>query len=108
MFSLVNLLWLVLAGLLALYWWQSGLYKGRARDLATAHCSQLGLQLLDQSMVIIGFWPARGAAGQLVFRRTYQFEFSSIGDQRYQGKLVLLGTALKSIELETYRMPESD
>ena len=40
MFSLLNLLWLALAGILALYWWQSGLYKGRARDLATAHCER--------------------------------------------------------------------
>lgn len=108
MFSLVNLLWLALAGVLAIYWWQSGLYKGRARDLATAHCQQLGLQLLDQSMVIIGFWPMRSRAGSMVFRRSYQFEFSSTGDRRYQGKLVLEGTALKTIELEAYRLPDSD
>jgi hypothetical protein len=108
MFSLVNLLWLLLAGLLALYWWQSGQFKGRARDLATAHCQQLGLQLLDQSMVIVGFWPVRSHGGSLVFRRSYQFEFSSIGDRRYQGKLVLEGMDLKSIELEAYRLPESD
>ena len=108
MFSPVNLLWLVLLGLLALYWWQSGQFKGRARDLATAHCRQLGLQLLDQSMVIVGFWPVRSRAGGLVFRRRYQFEFSSIGDRRYQGKLVLEGMDLKTIELEAYRLPESD
>jgi hypothetical protein len=108
MFSLTNLLLLVLAGGLALYWWQSGVYKGRARDLATAHCQQLGLQLLDQSMVIIGFWPIRSRAGQLAFRRSYQFEFSSVGDRRYQGKLVLEGMLLKSIELEAYSLPDSD
>ncbi len=108
MFSLTNLLWLVLAGMLAFYWWQSGQFKGRARDLATAHCRQLGLQLLDQSMVIVGFWPVRSRAGGLVFRRSYQFEFSSTGDRRYQAKLVLEGMVLKSIELEAYRLPESD
>lgn len=108
MFSLGNLLWLVLAAMLAIYWWQSGLYKGRARELATAHCQQLGLQLLDQSMVIVGFWPVRDRSGRLVFRRSYQFEFSSTGDKRYQGKLVLEGILLKSIQLEVYRPPESD
>ena len=108
MFSLANLLWLLLAAMLALYWWQSGQFKGRARDLATAHCQQLGLQLLDQSMVIVGFWPARSRAGSLMFRRSYQFEFSSTGERRYQGKLVLEGMVLKSIELEAYRLPESD
>lgn len=108
MFSLGNLLWLLLAAMLAIYWWQSGLYKGRARELATAHCQQLGLQLLDQSMVIVGFWPVRDRSGRLVFRRSYQFEFSSTGDKRYQGKLVLEGILLKSIQLEVYRPPESD
>ncbi|MDH3219743.1 MAG: DUF3301 domain-containing protein [Gammaproteobacteria bacterium] len=107
MFGLDKLLWLVLAAMLALYWWQSGLYKGRARDLATTHCSQLGLQLLDQSMVIVGFWPVR-AAGRLVFRRSYQFEFASTGDQRYQGRLVMEGMNLKSISLEPYKLPDSE
>lgn len=108
MFSLTNLLWLALAAMLALYWWQSGQFKGRARDLATAHCQQLGIQLLDQSMVIVGFWPVRDRSGSLVFRRSYQFEFSSTGDRRYQGRLVLEGMRLKSIELEAYRLPDSD
>ena len=108
MFSLENLLWLVLAGMLGLYWWQSGLFKGRARQLANTHCRQLELQLLDQSMVIIGFWPIRGDSGRLMFRRSYQFEFSSTGDRRYQGKLILEGIHLKSIELEAYKLPEPD
>lgn len=107
MFGLINLTGLALLGLLGLYWWQSGLFKGRARALATEHCSQLGLQLLDQSMVIVGFRPVRGPAGRLVFRRSYQFEFSSTGARRYQGKLVLEGMALKAIDLEAYRLPES-
>ena len=108
MFSFGNLLLLIVIGLVAGYWWQSGLYKGRARRLATAHCRHLGLQLLDQSMVIVGLWPVRTAAGNLVLRRTYQFEFSSIGDRRYQGKLVLFGMQLQSLELEAYKMPDSD
>jgi hypothetical protein len=108
MFSLTKLLLLILAGVIAVYWWQSGLFKGRARELATAHCRQLGLQLLDQSMVITGIRPALSGSGKIVFRRTYQFEFSSIGDRRYQGLLVMQGMRLKSIELETYKLPDPD
>jgi hypothetical protein len=108
MFSLVNLLCLVLVGLAALYWWQSGLFKGRARQLATEHCRQLDLQLLDQSMVITGFRPVRNSSGNLDFRRTYQFEFSSTGDRRYRGELILEGMALKSIDLETYKISGSE
>ena len=108
MFSLTKLLLLILAGVIAVYWWQSGLFKGRARELATAHCRQLGLQLLDQSMVITGIRPALSGSGRIEFRRTYQFEFSSIGDRRYQGLLVMQGMRLKSIELETYKLPDPD
>jgi hypothetical protein len=108
MFSLLNLLALLLTGLAALYWWQSGLYKGRAREFVMTHCRQLGLQLLDQSMVITGIWPARGETGQLVFRRTYEFEFSSVGDQRYRGRAILTGMRLSSIDLEAYKVLPPD
>jgi len=108
MFSLVNLLLLILVGATAVYWWQSGLFKGRARELATAHCRQLDLQLLDQSMVITAIWPALSQSGKIEFRRTYQFEFSSVGDRRYQGQLVMQGMHLKSIKLETYKLPDPD
>jgi hypothetical protein len=108
MFSLTKLLLLILAGMIAVYWWQSGLFKGRARELAADHCRQLGLQLLDQSMVIIAIRPILGSGGRIEFRRTYQFEFSSTGDRRYQGKLVMEALRLKSIELEAYKLPDPD
>jgi hypothetical protein len=105
MFSLVKLLLLILLGGIAVYWWQSGHFKGRAREFANEHCRQLGLQLLDQSMVIVGIWPVRGADGKLVLRRRYQFEFASLGDRRYQGRLVMLGNKLYTIDLEPYKLP---
>ncbi len=107
MFSLENLLVLILAAVAASYWLRSGEYKGRARELAMSHCRELNLQFLDYSMVIVGFRPVRDA-GRFAFRRSYQFEFASAGDRRYTGRLVLIGMTLKSIELETYRLPESD
>ena len=108
MFSLTNLLLLILAGVIAVYWWQSGLFKGRARELAAAHCRQLGLQLLDQSMVINAIRPVLSSGGRIEFRRTYQFEFSSTGDRRYQGQLVMQAMRLESIELEAYKLPDAD
>lgn len=107
MFDFGTLLLLILAALIGAYWWQSGVYKGRAREAAVAHCRELGLQLLDQSMVIVGFWPVSDR-GRLTFRRRYQFEFSSVGDRRYQGRLVLVGLRLESIELEPYKLPGAE
>ena len=108
MFTLSNLLWLLVAGILLVYWWHSGSFKGRARELAIAHCLQFDLQLLDQSMVIRGIWPLRHGKNGLALRRSYQFEFTSTGEQRYQGVLVLEGMNLKSIDLEAYKIPESN
>lgn len=108
MFTLTNLLWLLVAGTILVYWWHSGSYKGRARNLAVAHCQQLNLQLLDQSIVIIGIWLLRTESNGFTIRRTYQFEFTSTGEHRYQGVLVLAGMHLKSIELDTYKIPEVD
>lgn len=101
----LSLLMLALAVIIAIYWWRSGVFKGRARDLASDHCQQLGLQLLDQSMVITGLWPVRGVDGRLMLRRRYEFEFASLGDRRYRGRLVLVGMRLESIDLEAYKLP---
>lgn len=108
MFTLSNLLWLLVAGLFLVYWWNSGSYKGRARELAIAHCRQFDLQLLDQTVVIRGIWPVKSDDSGLHLRRRYQFEFTSTGEQRYQGILVLEGMNLKSIDLEAYKIPGSD
>lgn len=105
---MIELMLALLLGLILLYWWHSGAYKGRARLLAEQHCREYRLQLLDQSMVIRGLWPGRKSDGRWDLRRTYQFEFTSTGDQRYLGNLVLLGMALQSIELETYKLPPDE
>jgi len=108
MSGLVKLLLLILLGGVGVYWWQSFYFKGLALDFAREHCRQLGLQLLDESMVIVGFWPLRGRDGRLQLRRRYQFEFASLGDRRYRGRLVLIGSKLQSIQLEVYKMLPDD
>ena len=98
--------WLLIPLAAVLYLWHSDPFKALARELASRYCADLELQLLDQSVVIRGLWPARDDDGRLRLRRTYQFEFASTGDRRYQGIIVLLGLRVQSIELETYRLPE--
>lgn len=101
-----NVIVMILIAFVLHYWWQSGEYKARAMDFALQHCRQLGLQLLDQSMVIRGYWPVRLGNGRWLIRRTYQFEFTSTGQQRYRGSLVLFDKKLDSIALEAYQLPE--
>ena len=108
MFSAIDLIWLTLLGGGVLYLWRSGQFKGRARGLAIRHCDEHGLQLLDHSMVISAIWPVRADDGRLQLRRKYRFEFSSTGDRRYQGEVVLVGLRLDSIELEAYKLPSDE
>jgi hypothetical protein len=103
-----NLLILLTLCLLFFYWWHSGDFKALAMRFASQHCDQFELQLLDQSMVIKGLWLEKNPDGALSVRRRYQFEFSSTGEQRYQGVLTMVGLKLKLISIETYQLPHSD
>lgn len=105
MFSPVDSIWLLLLCGGVFYLWRSGQFKDRALQFAFDHCKRLELQLLDHSMVIVGLWPVRDVSGRLVLRRRYRFEFASTGDDRYQGKLTLVGLQLDCIDLEAYKLP---
>lgn len=80
----------VLAGL-AWLWFDSL----RARDAGVRAvrqaCEAEGLQLLDETVAIIGLKPQRNDDGQLVLRRVYEFEYSDTGDNRRRGSVVVLG-----------------
>ena len=108
MFSPLDMLWLLLLVGAAGYLWHADKFKQRARSIAIAHCKQLNLQLLDQSIVISGLWPVRGSDGRLLLRRRYRFEFASTGDRRYHGELEMLGLRLERIDFEAYRLPDDE
>ncbi len=97
--------WIFLIAILLAYWWRNGSFKEEATRLAMLHCQQLELQLLDQTVVMRALWPVQVAGSYLALRRKYQFEFTSTGEQRYQGQLILKGMRLDSVQLETYKIP---
>jgi len=74
-----------------------------ASRAAKRHCEQHNLQLLDQNVVLKRLWLRRSSQQLFAIERTYRFEFSSIGDHRYGGKLVLLSKRLDHIELDVYK-----
>lgn len=88
------------------YWWHSKGVKERTLVAVRRHCEKLDLQLLDQSVALRGLWFKRDDAGKLHFWRSYTFDFSSQGDDRYQGRIVLLGSRIVSIELDPHRIDE--
>jgi hypothetical protein len=91
--------------LLAIGWiWSSNL---AAREIALhsvkAYCQKMNLQLLDGYVALTGLWPKRNANGKLQAWRSYSFEFSATGTERYNGKIIFLGHRIESIHLDPYR-----
>jgi hypothetical protein len=101
------LLKLLLVGGIALafvFWWKSLAVKQLAYRAALRRCDELGLQLLDQSIMLRGIRFKRGSGGRLLVMRRYIFEFSSTGGERYRGEVWLLGATLERVELEPHRL----
>ena len=86
---------LILFGI-GLWWWQSarGAYD-RARELGRNACNAAHVQWLDESVQSAGIRLRRDPGdGWLKLERRFRFEYSSDGNDRHTGQLVLLGTRL--------------
>jgi hypothetical protein len=103
-FEFSDLLWLLVAYLAALHWWNSKGAKEIALKATLKHCREMEVQLLDQSISLRGFWIKRDGGGRLRFWRSYNFDFSSNGDDRYEGRIIILGRRVESIQLEPHRV----
>ena len=106
--SLSVLFWITVVVALISFWWQSDQVKHMALNHVYRYCKAQNLQLLDQVMVLKGVWPARDELGSLKLRQRYNFEFTSTGQARYQGKVELIGNRLQKLELEPHIMPEEN
>lgn len=91
--------------IIAILWFWSSALKAREFVFATiqAHCRKLNLQLLDDCVALNALWIKRNPQGKIQCWRSYLFEFSSTGFERYQGKIVILGNKVESIKLDPYR-----
>src|SRR5712691_5309313 len=78
----------------------------RAREhavVAGSHaCERDRLQFLDETVECISVRPARNAAGHLVLRRMYRFEFSDDGNSRRSGMIVMLSGEVESLTMEPF------
>ncbi len=101
---MIDLLLITLLLFLGFYW--SNAMKAREIAYAAAlnHCQKMEVQLLDEYVALNGFWLKRDSRGKWLGWRSYQFEFTSTGEERYQGKIVTLGNKVINIELQAYRI----
>ena len=83
----------------ALVWnvWADLQAAERATVIAKRTCDQAGVLWLDQNVQRIRKRPARNADGRLSWRRDFDFEFSTSGEERQLGRVSLLGTSVISV-----------
>ena len=89
--------------LIGWYLWQAQKSRENARAIASDYCKQLELQLLDDTVVLSRIRIKKNQLGRIKLSRTYQFEFSSMGNERYHGSLEFLGNHMVDISLDAHR-----
>ena len=104
--ELTDLLLLTLVASIIYLWYRGLAVRERALKAVENYCTKLDLQLLDQNVSLRGLWLKRDDRGRLVPWRRYQFEFTTTGDQRYRGQVVLLGSRLESITSEAHKFED--
>ena len=106
--SMIDLLLIAFILAVGLFWSNSLAAREIALNAVKSYCLKMDLQLLDEYVALTGLWPKRNAQGKIQAWRSYTFEFSSTGLERYNGKIILLGNMVESICLEPYRETDQD
>jgi hypothetical protein len=85
--------------------WQHNNISLLARAAARRHCAKEGVQLLDQNVILKRIRITRSHRSLFAIKREYAFEFSSVGDYRYKGNIIMHGNLLANIELAPFKTP---
>lgn len=101
------LAWIFFFALIAvayLFWNKQQQARLLASKVVRKHCELQDLQLLDDTLLLDGFSVKKRKGGGWLLLRSYRFEFSSTGDERYAGMIQLAGRRVEQLELDTHRM----
>jgi hypothetical protein len=101
-----DFLLLALLGMGMWYWWDTVRTQEIARSAGLRACQQASVQFLDDTVERKRQWLRRNTQGRVQLCRLYFFEFTSDGTQRYQGRIVMFGQAVREVEMDAYRMPQ--
>jgi len=86
------------------YWLRARELKEQSLKAAAKYCDELSLKLLDDSVVLKKISPVKSSQGHRCLKRLYHFEFTSTGEDRYQGEIVLIGRKIEHIKLQPHRV----
>lgn len=101
--NLFDLLILIFVFSLAMLVWQHSLAGKRAYEIALRHTRLHQVLLLDESIVLKRISLVRSHSSLFAIERQFEFEFSSLGDERYKGKVSLVGLRQKHIQLQAFK-----
>jgi hypothetical protein len=85
-------------------WWDGLGAKEAARKICLRLCRERDVLFLDDTVALTRMRLRRDANGTLRIFRRFNFEFTSDGEQRYQGYVDMLGNRVIHTEMEAYRI----
>jgi Protein of unknown function (DUF3301) len=100
MFSLNTLILLLVMAALVWFWFDSRRAWEITVRICEHTCRDMNLQFLDETVSLSGFGLARNSDGRLQLMRQFQFEFSSTGADRRQGRATMLGGRVEAVQLD--------
>ena len=87
--------------ILVAWFWSSSL---RARESAlqtgAGACKSMGLQFLDDTVVLRRIGLGRNDHGRLMLQRVYGFEFSTDGTHRHRGQIAMQSSRITAVHLD--------
>ena len=101
--TLSTLTWLFVACFAIWYWWRAKAIKDYVLSAAKNHCQHMDVMLLDDAVYLRGLWFKRDRQGQLRVWRRFLFDFTTTGEERYLGRIIMLGQRVEHIELQAHR-----
>lgn len=99
---MTELILILVIGAGLLYWQAAARAKELAVFGARKECKLCGVQLLDETVQQIKVSMSRDERDNWRFWREYRFEYSEDGQNRFEGRLTLLGGRVIRIALETF------
>lgn len=86
------------------YWSSSQRVKEIAFQATRSYCNKMEVQMLDGYVALNKLRLRRDECGKIRVWRRFLFEFTSTGEERYNGQITLLGGKVLSIQLDPHRI----
>ena len=99
--NLFDIVLLMVIFVVALQFWRIRAISEQAKHYLTRYCEQHGLQLISIARSKTRFTRIEG---KIDWYNEFTFEFSSTGEDRYQGELSMSGLRVLKTDLPAYRI----